>query len=81
MGMHLGRLVAVLKLGSASSAALSLLNTMIRPENVELSKVEALDMELFDRALRDAGIEGGEVVERGPSGARGLPGLLRRLNG
>jgi hypothetical protein len=38
-------------------------------------------MEPFDRALRDAGIEGGEVTERGLSGARGLPDLLKRLNG
>ena len=82
MDLDLGALVDVLKLGSASSAALSLLNTMVRPDNVEhLSKVEALDMELFDRALRDAGIDGGEVTERGLSGARGLPDLLNRLNG
>lgn len=81
MDLDLGRLVAVLRLGSASSAALSLLNTMVRPDNVEhLSKVEALDMELFDRALRDAGVDAGEVVERGLSGARGLPDLLDRLN-
>ncbi|MCO6000177.1 NAD(P)-dependent oxidoreductase [Actinoallomurus rhizosphaericola] len=81
MNLDLGALVEVLKLGSASSAALSLLNTMVRTDNVEhLSKVEALDMELFDRAMRDAGIEAGEVIERGLSGARGLPDLLARLN-
>jgi 3-hydroxyisobutyrate dehydrogenase-like beta-hydroxyacid dehydrogenase len=82
MNVDLDLLVEALKLGSASSAALSLLNTMVRPDNVEhLSKVEALDMQLFDRALRDAGIDGGEVTERGLSGARGLPALINRLNG
>jgi 3-hydroxyisobutyrate dehydrogenase-like beta-hydroxyacid dehydrogenase len=82
MDLDPGPLVEVLKLGSASSAALSLLNTMVRTDNVEhLSKVEALDMELFDRAMRDAGVEAGEVIERGLSGARGLPDLLARLNG
>jgi 3-hydroxyisobutyrate dehydrogenase-like beta-hydroxyacid dehydrogenase len=82
MDLDLGRLVEVLKLGSASSAALHLTNTMVRPDNVEhLSKVEALDMELFDQAMRDAGIWAGEVIVRGLSGARGLPELLDRLNG
>ncbi|MFJ4715673.1 NAD(P)-dependent oxidoreductase [Streptomyces sp. NPDC088785] len=82
MDVELGPLVEVLELGSASSAALSLLNTMVRPDNVEhLSQVEALDMELFDRAVRDAGTDPGEVTERGLSGARGLPALLSRLNG
>ncbi|MFJ8888765.1 NAD(P)-dependent oxidoreductase [Streptomyces sp. NPDC102402] len=80
--VELGPLVEVLKVGSAASAALSLLNTMVRPDNVEhLSQVEALDMELFDRAVRDAGADPGEVTERGLSGARGLPALLSRLNG
>ncbi|MFE6157597.1 NAD(P)-dependent oxidoreductase [Streptomyces sp. NPDC056486] len=82
LDLDLGSLVDVLKLGSASSAALSLLNTMVRPDNVEhLSTVEALDTELFDQAMRDAGIEAGEVTERGLSGARGLPALLTLLNG
>ncbi|MFV2117395.1 NAD(P)-dependent oxidoreductase [Streptomyces sp. Act-28] len=80
--VDLGPLVEVLKLGSASSTALTLLNTMVRPDNVgHLSKVEALDMELFDQAMRDAGVDAGEVTERGLSGARGLPELLARLNG
>jgi 3-hydroxyisobutyrate dehydrogenase-like beta-hydroxyacid dehydrogenase len=75
------RLVEVLKLGSAASAALSLLNTMVRPDNVEhLSGVEALDMELFDQAMRQAGIDSTATTERGLAGARGLTLLLNRLN-
>jgi 3-hydroxyisobutyrate dehydrogenase-like beta-hydroxyacid dehydrogenase len=74
-------LVEVLKLSSASSAALTLLNTMVRLDNVDhLSAVEALDMELFDRAVRDAGAEARDVTARALAGARWLPALLRRLN-
>lgn len=76
-----GRLAEVLKLGSAASAALSLLNTMVRPDNVDhLSAVEALDMELFDQAMREAGIDSTAVTGRGLAGARGLAQLLHRLN-
>ncbi|WP_051845143.1 NAD(P)-dependent oxidoreductase [Streptomyces sp. NRRL S-813] len=75
------RLVAVLKLGSAASSALTLLNTMVTLDNVDhLSSVEALDMELFDAAMRDAGLDASSVTARGLKGAHGLPGLLRRLN-
>ncbi|GHF19038.1 hypothetical protein GCM10014715_87330 [Streptomyces spiralis] len=78
--LDLPRLVEVWKLGSASSAALSLLNTMVRPDNVgHLSGVEALDMELFDRALREAGVDATAVTARGLTGARGLPKLVHRL--
>jgi 3-hydroxyisobutyrate dehydrogenase-like beta-hydroxyacid dehydrogenase len=80
-GLDPTRLVDVLKLGSASSAALNLLNTVVTLDNVEhLSSVEALDMELFDAAMRDADVDPGSVTARGMQGARGLPGLLRRLN-
>ena len=79
--LDLPRLVDVWKAASASSAALSLLHTMVRPDNVEhLSGVEALDMELFDQAVREAGAEASAVTERGLAGARGLPELLRRLD-
>lgn len=78
--LDVGRLVEVLKLGSAASAALSLLNTMVRPDNVaHLSGVEALDMELFDQAMREAGIDSTAVTERGLAGAHGLTQLLHRL--
>ncbi|SFJ83838.1 NAD(P)-dependent oxidoreductase [Amycolatopsis sacchari] len=75
------RLTGVLKLGSASSAALTLLNTMVTLDVVDhLSAVEALDMELFDAAIRESGVDARPVTERGLAGARGLPGLLRSLN-
>jgi 3-hydroxyisobutyrate dehydrogenase-like beta-hydroxyacid dehydrogenase len=80
LGLDVGRLVEALKLGSASSAALTLLNTMVTLDNVEhLSRVEALDMELFDAAMREADVDPGAVTERGTAGARGLSRLLRSL--
>lgn len=74
-------LVDGLKLGSATSAALTLLNTMVTPDTVEhLSSVEALDMEIFDKAMRDAGVTAESTTERGLLGARRLPELIARLN-
>jgi len=73
--------VEVLKLGSASSAALTLLGSMVTPDNVEhLSGIEALDMELFDQAAREAGVDPAAVTARGLAGAHGLPDLVARLN-
>jgi 3-hydroxyisobutyrate dehydrogenase-like beta-hydroxyacid dehydrogenase len=81
LGLDATRLVDVLKLGSASSSALTLLNTMVTLDNVEhLSSVEALDMELFDTAMRQAGVDAATLTARGMAGANGLPELLRRLN-
>lgn len=74
-------LVDVLKLGSASSTALTLLNSMVRLDNVDhLSEVEALDMRLFDTAMTESGVNADFVTARGIAGASGLPALLGRLN-
>jgi 3-hydroxyisobutyrate dehydrogenase-like beta-hydroxyacid dehydrogenase len=74
-------LLDVLKLGSASSTALTLLNTMVRLDNVDhLSKVEELDMQLFDTAMTESGVNADAVTARGLVGARGLSELLHRLN-
>lgn len=68
-------------LGSAASAALSLLNTVVRPDNVgHLASVEALAMELFDQAVRQAGIDPAQATARGLAGAHGLTQLVHRLN-
>ena len=75
------RLVEALKLGSASSTALTLLNTMITPDTVEhLSKVLAEDMEIFAAAMADSGTDAGLVTGRGLEGASRLAELIRRLN-
>jgi 3-hydroxyisobutyrate dehydrogenase-like beta-hydroxyacid dehydrogenase len=69
VGVDPVRLVAVLKLGSASNGALTLLNAMVRIANVEhLAGVEALDM------------DANQLTSRGLVGAEGLPELVRRLN-
>lgn len=74
-------LVEALKLGSATSSALTLLNTMVTPDTVDhLSKVEAEDMQIFRTAMADAGIDAEAVTERGLSGAKRLPDLIRQLN-
>lgn len=74
-------LVDALRLGSATSAALTLLNTMVNPATVEhLSRVEALDMELFDTAMRNAGVDATAVTVRALSGANRLPDVIDRLN-
>jgi len=81
VGLEPITLVEALKLGSASSRALTLLNTMVTPDTVDhLAEVEALDMRLFDTAMRDNGIDATAITERGLDGARRLSGLIGRLN-
>ncbi len=77
------RLVEALKLGSASSAALSLMptNATVAPEIVgHLSQIEAEDMRIFDEAMTEGGVDAGSATARGLAGANGLPELVRRLN-
>ena len=74
-------LVDALKLGSASSAALTLLNTMITPRTADhLAAVEAEDMRIFDRAMTEGGVNADAATARGLAGANGLPSLIRRLS-
>lgn len=54
---------------------------MVTLDNVEhLSSVEALDMKLFDEAMRHSNVDAGSVAARGMAGAHGLSELLHRLN-
>lgn len=81
VGMDPRTLVEALKLGSATSSALTLLNTMVTPDTVDhLSLVEAEDMEIFRTAMADAGVDAGKTTERGLEGARRLSDLVHRLN-
>lgn len=80
-GMDPVQLFEVLKLGSAGSTVLSLFTTMITNETVEhLSQVEVLDMQLFDTAMREGGVDAAAVTARGVSGAQRLPDIVRALN-
>ena len=70
-----------LKLGSATSSALTLFDTMVTPATVEhLSSVEAEDMAIFSTAMRDAAIDVEQVFERGLAGARRMSEVVQRLN-
>lgn len=80
-GLHASELIDALRLGSADSRALQLMNTMVNPDTVDhLSSVEALDMELFDHAMREAGIDAASTTARGLAGANRLPEVMGRLN-
>jgi 3-hydroxyisobutyrate dehydrogenase-like beta-hydroxyacid dehydrogenase len=80
-GLHAPDLVDALRLGSADSRALRLMNTMVNPDTVDhLSAVEALDMELFNEAMRDDDIDAETTTHRGLTGARRLPEVIERLN-
>jgi 3-hydroxyisobutyrate dehydrogenase-like beta-hydroxyacid dehydrogenase len=80
LGLEPVRLVEVLKLGSANSNALGHFGSLITPENVgHLAAVEALDMELFATAMRDAGVDAEAITARGLAGANGLTSVMRRL--
>jgi 3-hydroxyisobutyrate dehydrogenase-like beta-hydroxyacid dehydrogenase len=76
------RLVEALKLGSANSTALGHLNgDMVNLATVDhLVPVEELDMQIFQTAMTEGGINADAVTARGLAGARGLHALLRRLN-
>jgi 3-hydroxyisobutyrate dehydrogenase-like beta-hydroxyacid dehydrogenase len=80
-GLNPADLVEGLKLGSATSAALTLLNTMVTPRTVDhLAQVQSLDIDLFAQALEDAGVTAADVVSRSRSGPERLPDLVARLN-
>lgn len=81
VGMDPVCLFEVLEVGSAASTVLSLFNTMVTTDTVEhLSKVEALDMDLFEIAMREGGVDASALTARGRSGARRLPDVVRLLN-
>jgi 3-hydroxyisobutyrate dehydrogenase-like beta-hydroxyacid dehydrogenase len=80
-GLNASDLVDALRLGSADSRALQLMNTMVNPDTVEhLSQVEALDMELFDQAMSDADVDASAATARGLAGANRLSEVIDRLN-
>lgn len=54
---------------------------MVILDNVDhLARIEALDMQLFDIAMTESGVNADSVTARGLAGAGRLPALLRRLN-
>ena len=80
IGLSPGTLMEALRLGSADSRALQLLNTMVTPDTVDhLASVEALDMEIFKDAMSEEHIDANAMTDRALSGARRLPDVTERL--
>lgn len=74
-------LFEVLKEASAGSTVLGLFNTMITPDTVEhLAEVQGLDLDLFDTAMRESGLDASAVTARGRSGNDRIAELVRTLN-
>jgi 3-hydroxyisobutyrate dehydrogenase-like beta-hydroxyacid dehydrogenase len=79
------RLTEVFATGSGASAALAQLpvNRTIdsdAPESLSRQQYLLLDMELFDTAMVEAGIDATAITERGRDGAIGVLDLVRALN-
>jgi 3-hydroxyisobutyrate dehydrogenase-like beta-hydroxyacid dehydrogenase len=78
-------LAEVLRQGSGSSAVLTMLplNSTVNldaPEVLSPLQYLALDMELFDTAMIEAGIDASSITARGLSGANRVVDILRTLN-
>jgi 3-hydroxyisobutyrate dehydrogenase-like beta-hydroxyacid dehydrogenase len=79
------RVAEVLRRGSASSTALTLLplNSAVNLDAPEITSPLGyliLDMELFRTAMTEAGIDADSIAARGLSGANRLLDVLRTLN-
>lgn len=80
LGADISQLVDVIRSGTGSSRALEVLGTAVTPENAEhLSRLQLIDMDLFDEAV--AGLGGGaEIISRrAVEGAEALPSLAALL--
>ena len=79
-GMDPSKLVEVLKVSSANSRALELLNTMITADTVDhLVAVQLVDMEIFDEAMSAQGVAAERESARAIEGTNALVKLLGRL--
>ena len=79
-GMDASKLVEVLKVSSANSRALELLNTMITADTVDhLVAVQLVDMEIFDEAMSAQGVAAERESARAIEGTNALVKLLGRL--
>jgi 3-hydroxyisobutyrate dehydrogenase-like beta-hydroxyacid dehydrogenase len=77
-------LVEVIKLGSGSSAALQLL-PVHSPVNLDAAAEHAvgallLDVELFDAAMKELGVDAEAITARGMTGAGRVLELMKTLN-
>lgn len=77
-------LAEALKLGSGASEALVRTPTnspvSLSDAAAHLSQVELLDMDLFDQAMTEAGVDAAEATARGIAGASSLASVVALLN-
>lgn len=79
--VDVSRLKQSLALGSAASSALTLFGTMITADNVEhLRQVEDLDVDIFETAMREAGIDATAAVVRAHVGAQAMSDVIALLD-
>ena len=82
LGASIPQLVDVLRSGTGSSRALEVIGSAVTPANAaHLSRLQLIDMELFDAAVTGLGTDGHEVSRRAVAGAEALPHLARLLSG
>lgn len=81
-GVDTVRLAQVLAFGSASSSALTLFGSMITQHNVaHLSAVEDLDVDIFETAMHDAGVDATAIIKRAHHGGTAMTSTLTRITG
>jgi 3-hydroxyisobutyrate dehydrogenase-like beta-hydroxyacid dehydrogenase len=75
-------LVEVLRHGTSSSVALQVLGSAVTVQNAaHLSRLQVIDIDLFDQALQDASVSAPELSTRARRGAEGLPDAAAALAG
>lgn len=80
LGASIPQLVDVLRSGTGSSRALEVIGTAVTPANAgHLSRLQLIDMELFDDAVAILGEDGREISRRAVAGAEALPHLAGLL--
>lgn len=80
LGASIPELVDVLRSGTGSSRALEVIGTAVTPANADhLSRLQLIDMELFNDAVAELGADAQEISRRAVSGAEALPQLASLL--
>ena len=80
LGVSIPQLVDVLRSGTGSSRALEVIGTAVTRANADhLSRLQLIDMELFDDAVAELGADAHEISRRAVAGAEALPHLASLL--
>jgi 3-hydroxyisobutyrate dehydrogenase-like beta-hydroxyacid dehydrogenase len=80
MGVQIPALVDVLRSGTGSSVALQVLGSAVTTENADhLSKLQLIDMEIFEEAVAELGTKTETITRRAVDGAKALPRLAETI--